>query len=71
MTKYYPHGVKLSSGQKEKLAKAYANNSATTIRLNRNEFSGNDELMLTKTQIDKLEKSKLNGTGSDIKISKT
>lgn len=71
MTKYYPRGVKLSSGQKEKLAKAYANNSAITIRLASNELVGNDELMLTKTQINKFKKSMANGVGSDIKTSKT
>ena len=71
MTKHYPRGVKLSSGQKEKLSKAYANNSAITIRLASNELVGNDELMLTKTQINKFKKSMANGVGSDIKTSKT
>ena len=28
MTSYYLHGVKLSEGQRQKLAKAYNNNSA-------------------------------------------
>ena len=32
---------------------------------------GNDELMLTKTQMKKVQKSLGNGTGADIKISKT
>ena len=68
MTKYYPYGVSLSKGQLEKLSRAYNNNSAITIRLARNELSGPHELMLTKTQINKLMSQ---GTGSDIKISKT
>ena len=51
MTKYYPYGVSLSKGQLEKFSRAYNNNSAITIRLARNEFSGPHELMLTKTQI--------------------
>ena len=34
--------------QKEKLAKALKNNSAITIRLDKNELNGRDELMLTK-----------------------
>ena len=71
MTTYHPHGVKLSAGQRQKLAKAYRENSAITIRLSKNELSGSDQLMLTKTQIARLMKSKKNGTGSDIKISKT
>ena len=61
----------LSKGQLEKLSRAYNNNSAITIRLARNELSGPHELMLTKTQINKLKKAMSQGTGSDIKISKT
>ena len=71
MSNYHPHGVKLSEGQKKKLAKAYKENSAITIRLSKNELKGNDQLMLTKTQINKLMKSMKDKTGSDIKISKT
>ena len=71
MTKYYPYGVSLSKVQLEKLSRAYDNNSAITIRLARNELSGPHELMLTKTQINKLRKAMSQGTGSDIKISKT
>ena len=71
MTSYHSHGVKLSQGQKQKLAKALRNNSAITIRLSHDELNGPDQLMLTKTQINRLRKSMENGTGSDIKISKT
>ena len=71
MTKYYPYGVSLSKGQSEKLSRAYNNNSAITIRLAKNELSGPHELMLTKTQINKLRKAISQGAGSDIKISKT
>ena len=71
MTKYYSYGVSLSKGQLEKLSRAYNNNSAITIKLARNELSGPHELMLTKTQIYKLKKAMSQGTGSDIKISKT
>ena len=72
MTKYYSSGVSLSKGQLEKLSRAYNNNnSAITIRLTRNELSGPHELMLTKTQINKFKKAMSQGTGSDIKISKT
>ena len=71
MTKYYAYGVSLSKDQLEKLSRAYNNNSAITIRLARNELSSPHELMLTKTQINKLRKAMSQGTGSDIKISKT
>ena len=71
MTKYYPYGVSLSKGQLEKLSRACNNNSAITIRLARNEFSGPHEIMLTKTPINKLRKAMSQGIGSDIKISKT
>ena len=71
MTKYYPYGVSLSKGQLEKLSRAYNNNSVITIRLARNELSGPHQLMLAKTQINKLRKAMNQGTGSDIEISKT
>ena len=43
MTSYHSYGVKLSSGQNEKLARALKNNSAITIRLNKHELTGSDE----------------------------
>ena len=54
----------------EKLSRAYNNNLAITNGLTRNELSGPHELMLTKTQINKLKKAMSQGTRSDIKISK-
>lgn len=71
MTKYYPHGVNLSDGQRTRLANAYQNNSAITIRLAANELTGPDEMMLTKSQINEFRKAMSMGKGSDIKISKT
>ena len=71
MTTYHPYGVKLSAGQRQKLAKAYKQNSEITLRLGHKELSGSDQLMLTETQIKKLNKSKRSGKGADIKISKT
>ena len=70
MTTYYSHGVSLSEGQKQKLAKAFNSNLGITIRLAKSEFSGSDDLMLTKTQINKIKKAMKNNTGVDIKISK-
>ena len=71
MTSYHPHGVKLSENQKAKLARAVKNNSAITIRLSKNELAGTDQLMLTKTKIKRIQKAMRNGTGADVKISKT
>ena len=71
MTTYIEYGVKLTDGQKSKLASAIINQSPLTLRLKHSHLRGNDELMLTKRQIDKIKKSIANGTGSDIKISKT
>ena len=71
MTNYFEYGVKLTDGQKSKLASAIVNQSPLTLRLKHGHLKGSDELMLTKRQINKIEKSLANGTGSDIKISKT
>ena len=71
MTTYIEYGVKLTDGQKSKLASVIINQSPLTLRLKHSHLQGSDELMLTKRQIDKIKKSLANGTGSDIKISKT
>ena len=71
MTKYFEYGVSLSEGQKENLVKAIKTNSELTLRLKKNQLSGKDELMLTKTQINKIKKAVANKTGVGIKISKT
>ena len=71
MTKYFEYGVNLSVGQKENLAKAIQTNSELTLRLKNNQLRGSDELMLTKTQLNKIQKAASNRTGVDLKISKT
>ncbi|PFX20965.1 hypothetical protein AWC38_SpisGene14566 [Stylophora pistillata] len=63
--------VTLSDNQKRKLAKAFNEKSAITIRLSHNELSGSDEMMLTQTQIKKIKKAINSGKGVDLKISKT
>ena len=40
-----------------------------TLTLSHNQLSGNDEVLLTRTQINKIEKNKRDGTGADIKNS--
>ena len=71
MTTYLEYGVTLTDGQKSKLASAIRNKSPLTLRLKHSHLRGSDELMLTRRQITEIEKSLANGTGSDIKISKT
>ena len=71
MTKYVPYGVKLSNGQKEKISRAYASRSPITLRLEKSDLKGNDELMLTKTQIKRIQKAMRMNKGVEIKISKT
>ena len=71
MTTYFEYGVNLTNNQKSKLAFAISHNSPLTLRLKHSHLKGSDELMLTKTQINKIKKYIANGTGSDIKISKT
>ena len=71
MTTYIEYGVKLTNGQKTKLASAIKNRSELTLRLKHSQLRGSDELMLTKRQITKIKKSINAGTGSDIKISKS
>ena len=71
MTTYIEYGVTLSDGQKSKLLSAIQNKSPLTLRLKHSHLQGTDELMLTQRQIAKILKSLANGTGSDIKISKT
>ena len=68
---YVKYGVKLSAGQKEKLAKALSNKSAITIRLTKSDLAGHDDLMLTRTQLKRIQKAMKNRTGVDLKISKT
>ena len=68
---YVKYGVKLSTGQKQRLAKALSQKSAVTIRLSKSDLSGNDHLNLTKTQLKRLQKAMKNRTGADLKISRT
>ena len=71
MTSYIEYGVNLTDNQKMNLASAMNNKTPLTLRIKHTNLRGNDELMLTKTQIGKIKKSLANGTGTDIKIRKT
>ena len=71
MTTYLEYGVTLTPGQKSKLLSSIRNRSPLTLQLKHSHLGGSDELMLTQKQIAKIKKSLANGTGSEIKISKT
>ena len=71
MTTYFEYGVNLTDNQKMNLAKSMNNKCPLTLRLKHLDLAGNDELMLTKSQISKIRKSLANRTGVDLKISKT
>ena len=71
MANYFEYGVNLSEGQKISLAKAIKTGSELTLRLKKNQLSGPDELLLTKTQVNKIQKAAANQLGVDIKISKS
>jgi len=47
------------------------NKSAITIRLTKSDLTGHDELMLTRTQLKRIQKAMKNRTRVDLKISKT
>ena len=57
MTNYLEYGVKLTDGQKTNLARAINTGSELSLRLKNNQLKGNDELMLTKTQLNKIKKA--------------
>ena len=56
MTTYIEYGVKLTNGQKSKLASAILNKSPLTLRLKHSHLRGSDELMLIKIKIAKIKK---------------
>ena len=70
MTELYKINVKLSEGQKRKLAKAYRDNEEVSIRLAHKNLSGSDTLMVPKNTVNRVAKSKGSGKGIQIKITK-
>ena len=67
MTQYFPYGVKLSQGQMQKLSRAYNLRLPVTIRLDKSDLKGNNELMLTKTQINRIHKAMKMNKGVEIR----
>ena len=58
MTHYIDHGVKLSSEQAKKIKDAFDNDCEATIKISKINLTGDDKLPLTKTQFNKITKSK-------------
>ena len=56
MTSYFEYEVTLSDNQKNSLVKAINFRSPLTLRIKNSNLKGNDELMLTKTQLKKIKK---------------
>ena len=65
---YQSYSVSLTEGQKANLARAIKNRSPITIRLKNDQLKGSFPLLLTKTQINRINKA--DKTGVDINISK-
>ena len=70
MTELHKISVKLSEGQKRKLAKAYRDNEEVSIKLANKNLSGSDTLMVPKNTVNRLAKAKSLGKGMQIKISR-
>ena len=51
MTTYFEYGVTLTGNQKSKLASVIRNKSPLTLRLKHSNLRGSDELMLTKSRL--------------------
>ena len=70
-TIYHPYRVNLTAGQAESVAKAMKHKTPITLRLTYyNLMRGDETVSLAQSQINKHEKAKNKGVGSDIKISK-
>ena len=66
MVEYHDHGVNLSKGQVKKMHTAHKMNRNVTIKLSKNNIRGNHKLPLTKTQLNRINKTK---TGIQLTLS--
>ena len=66
MTEYHMHGVNLSKGQAKKVLQAHKKGNSISIRLSKHDLNGDFKLPLTKTQLNKIQKTQ---TGMDLKLS--
>lgn len=68
VSNYVEHGLMLTDGQKTKLQSA---KDGITLRLSKDQLSGNNRLLLTQTQVNKIKRSQRAGVGMDLKLSAT
>ena len=68
---YHQYSLNLSPIQKQKIVQGYKNKTPVRIRLSHENLEGNDTLMLTQQQINRIFKAKASGRGLEIKFSKT
>ena len=71
MTNYVSYSINLTDCQKRSLRQAYTTNTALVIRLTNAQLHGSDALMLTRTQINKINAAIRTQKGVNINISKT
>ena len=56
MTTYFEYKVNLTDNQKRSLASAMNSQTPLTLRIKHSNLTGNDELILTKTQLKRIQK---------------
>jgi hypothetical protein len=70
MSRYVNVKVNISEGQKEKIKRAIQSGAAVSIRLSREDLSGEHILALTQAQVNRMANAYQKGTGMTIKMSK-
>ena len=70
-TQLYEINVSLTDYQKKKLSEAYHKRETITLRLKNNTLNGNDTLLVPSTIVKRLEKSRNERKGMEIKLAKT
>jgi len=68
MTKYRAYGIKLTQGQLKKIIDAHERGVGITLKISKDNLSGNDQIYLTETQINRIQTA---NTGVELKLSKT
>lgn len=71
MPEYKPHKVNVSDSQKDKIRQAIENHEAVSIRFKHEDLVGEDLLVFTTQQINRIAKAFSEGKGLTIKFSKT
>lgn len=67
-TTYRPLKFALTDGQKKKLQKAYASRTAVYLRINSEQIGRGDDILLTATQINRVQKAVETNKGVDLKL---